>query len=464
MSCCEKIPTRYTIGVMIYMCVLVSFTLQVNLSVNIVDMVPVVVNGTETVEKETLGWSAYERALVLGGYSWGYIVANIMGGLVVQKLGPRNTVILGQLGSAILTFLSPLFAKMSFIALTITRIALGFLSGFLIPAVTGLIANWAVPNERGKFTSAMIGGTIGTMVAWSILGVLIESYGWEWGFYFFAITAVLFCLPWLYIVYDTPDEHPRIEKSEKQFIIDGIQKNDRTKLIPPYFRIVTNVPWIAGAILAFGNNWGIFFILNSAPTFIANVLKYNLGSTGLLSSITYIVRSCTAILFGIIGDFILRRKILSVNTLRKSFVTFSHILPGLLLLALTTTSNPIVALTLMIISIGLNGSSVLTSAINCHDLTPNYASTAFGLTNGLASVSGILSPLVVAHFTEQDETNLERWRPVFYIGSGIYVLSAIIFVVFGSTQVQAFNRIEDENLEDATLKNQEKYTIATVQN
>lgn len=33
---------------MIYMCVLVSFTLQVNLSVNIVDMVPVVVNGTET--------------------------------------------------------------------------------------------------------------------------------------------------------------------------------------------------------------------------------------------------------------------------------------------------------------------------------------------------------------------------------------------------------------------------------
>ncbi|CAG9136905.1 unnamed protein product [Plutella xylostella] len=146
MSCCEKIPTRYTIGVMIYMCVLVSFTLQVNLSVNIVDMVPVVANGTETVEKETLGWSAYERALVLG---------------------------------------------------------------------------------------------------------------------------------------------------------------------------------------------------------------------------------------------------------------------------------------------------VLTSAINCHDLTPNYASTAFGLTNGLASVSGILSPLVVAHFTEQDETNLERWRPVFYIGSGIYVFSAIIFVVFGSTQVQA---------------------------
>lgn len=54
---------------------------------------------------------------------------------------------------------------------------------------------------------------------------------------------------------------------------------------------------------------------------------------------------------------------------------------------------------------------------------------------------------------------------MFYIGSGIYVFSAIVFVVFGSTQVQAFNRIEeDENVEDATSKNQEKYTIATVQN
>ncbi|KAG7295587.1 hypothetical protein JYU34_021846 [Plutella xylostella] len=454
---CGSIPTRYSIGIMIYMCVLVSYTMRVNLSVNIVEMVPVVANGTDTEEKETLGWSAYERATVLGGYSWGYIASNILGGLVVQKLGPRNTVILGQLGASILTFLCPYFAKISFLAMTIARITLGFLSGFLFPAATGLIANWAVPNERGKFTSAMIGGTIGTVVAWSSLGVLIENYGWEWGFYSFAIVGVIFCLPWAYIVYDNPYDHPRIEETERQFISDGIPKNDRPKPIPPFLRIVTNIPWLAGTILLFGNSWGIYFIQNATPMFIANVLQYKLGSTGLISSLTYIIRSFANLMFGFFGDFLLTRKIMSVNTLRKSFVMFSHVLPGLMLLGLTTTSNPTIALTLMIASISLNGSAVLTSAVNCHDLTPNFAATVFGMGNGIGAIAGILTPLVVAHFTKDDETSLESWKPVFYIGSGMYVLSAIIFILFGSTKVQAFNEITyHDNPEEAKEKKQDK--------
>ncbi|CAG9136906.1 unnamed protein product [Plutella xylostella] len=379
---CGSIPTRYSIGIMIYMCVLVSYTMRVNLSVNIVEMVPVVANGTDTEEKETLGWSAYERATVLGGYSWGYIASNILGGLVVQKLGPRNTVILGQLGASILTFLCPYFAKISFLAMTIARIALGFLSGFLFPAATGLIANWAVPNERGKFTSAMIGGTIGTVVAWSSLGVLIENYGWEWGFYSFAIVGVIFCLPWAYIVYDNPYDHPRIEETERQFISDGIPKNDRPKPIPPFLRIVTNIPWLAGTILLFGNSWGIYFIQNATPMFIANVLQYKLGSTGLISSLTYIIRSFANLMFGF-------------------FV--------------------------------------------------------FGMGNGIGAIAGILTPLVVAHFTKDDETSLESWKPVFYIGSGMYVLSAIIFILFGSTKVQAFNEITyHDNPEEAKEKKQDK--------
>ncbi|XP_011557070.3 vesicular glutamate transporter 1 [Plutella xylostella] len=443
-----RIPTRYAIAIMIYMSVLVCYAMRVNLSVNIIEMVPVVANGTNAEIKETLGWSAYERATVLGGYSWGFIASNILGGLVVQKLGPRNTILLSQLGSAILTFLSPLFAKISFLALTITRIVLGFLSGFIFPAIAGLIANWAVPNERGKFSAAVIGGTIGTVVAWSTLGVIIENYGWEWGFYSFGIVGVIFCLPWAYIVYDTPYNHPRIEEAEKLYIQDGIPKNNTAKPLPPYWRILTNVPCLAIIILAFGNSWGVYFIQNAAPLFISNVLQYKLGGTGLVSSLTYIMRSIAAFLFGIIGDFILRRKIMSVNTLRKSSVTFSHVLPGLLLLALTTTSDPLVAVTLMITSIGFNGSAVLNVTVNCYDLTPNFAPATFGLATGIGAISGILTPLVVAHFTKEDETSLDSWKPVFYIGSGIYVFSAIIYVLFGSTKVQALNEVKNEEYTD----------------
>lgn len=68
----------------------------------------------------------------------------------------------------------------------------------------------------------MFGTDIGTVVAWSLCGVLIENFGWKWAFYVPALLSGLFTVLWYFLVFDTPAEHPRILQAEKIYIENSL--------------------------------------------------------------------------------------------------------------------------------------------------------------------------------------------------------------------------------------------------
>lgn len=47
-----------------------------------------------------------------------------------------------------------------------------YLKGVLYPSLHSLILKWAPPSERGRFISALLGGTFGTVVTWPLAGIL----------------------------------------------------------------------------------------------------------------------------------------------------------------------------------------------------------------------------------------------------------------------------------------------------
>lgn len=83
------------------------------------------------------------------------------------------------------------------------------------------------------------------------------------------------------------------------------------------------------------------------------------------------------------------------------YIYLAHILPGFCLLTLPYLRyNPYLCVILLTLSLGFNGASVLTCLVNNQDLSPNYATTIFGLTMSVGSTSGFISPLIVGHFTK----------------------------------------------------------------
>lgn len=62
--------------------------------------------------------------------------------------------------------------------------------------------------------------------------------------------------------------------------------------------------------------------MTAGPNFLSTVLGFNLGHTGILAALPYLARLVFGFIFGLIGDFIRSKKLLSTNLVRKGFILF----------------------------------------------------------------------------------------------------------------------------------------------
>lgn len=163
-------------------------------------------------------WSAHDQSLVLGSYFWGYLLTSLPGGYLAERFGGRQVVGITMILSLITTAAVPLAAEWGLSWVIVARILTGAAGGPVYPALHNLISRWAPPDEKGKFVAALMGGTFGTVITWPLVGVLIENVGWSYAFYVPALITLIMTGVWYALVYDTPQDHPRISAEERDYI------------------------------------------------------------------------------------------------------------------------------------------------------------------------------------------------------------------------------------------------------
>lgn len=94
------------------------------------------------------------------------------------------------------------------------------------------------------------------------------------------------------------------------------------------------------------------------------------------------------------SDFIINRGYLSTSVTRKIFNTIGHWVPMLSLIALAYTQDATWAIFILTLAVGLNGGVDSGFFINHIDLSPNFAGTLMGITNGLGNIWALVAPLV----------------------------------------------------------------------
>ena len=88
-------------------------------------------------------------------------------------------------------------------------------------------------------------------------GALVVAAGWESAFYVIGCITFVWFLFWWFLVYDSPEVHPRITQSEKDLIEASIAANvDLRKTYPvPWKKIFTSVPLMGLLATDLGNSW-----------------------------------------------------------------------------------------------------------------------------------------------------------------------------------------------------------------
>uniref|UniRef100_A0A3Q2ZR72 Sialin n=1 Tax=Kryptolebias marmoratus TaxID=37003 RepID=A0A3Q2ZR72_KRYMA len=388
-------------------------------------------------DSETQGW-------LLGAFFFGYLCTQIPGGYLAGHYGGSRFLGVGVLGTAALTLLTPLAAGWGSRWLFALRALEGFGEGVTYPSMMAMWTRWAPPLERSRLmTLSGSGGSFGAFVALPLTGFICEKLGWPAVFYLCGGAGCLWSIFWFAFVSDDPHTHRRISEEERDYIIKT------SSLLPqgtghgwslPLLSMVLSVPLWAIIFTQMCSNWTFYTLLTSLPTYMNDVLHFDLQSNGFLSALPYLGNLLMSLLAGVAADFLMERKVFSTTTVRKAF-TFTGLLLPALFLVLVSYVGCDHALIVTFLTLSTSSGGISSSLV----FPGRYAGFLLGITNTFGTIPGIMAPIVTGHFTE--DRSLDGWRTVFWVAAGINVGGAVFYTVFGSGRIQPWANTEENRAE-----------------
>jgi len=360
---------------------------------------------------------------------------------LAERIGGKIVFGGGILVTSGLTLLTPIAARWSVYLLIALRVLEGAAEGVVFPSMHALLSRWIPPMERSRAVTFIYAGVeIGTVITMGLSGVLCDNGfagGWPSVFYIFGIAGCVWCLMWFVLCHNSPSSHPRISVTERYYIEKSMEScGTAIKRSTPWTKIATSRPVWACAIAHFANNWGYYTLLTCLPKYMRDVLQFDMTQNGIFSGLPYVAKWLLTTAGGQLADCLRARHLLRTGTVRKLFCATGLLIPGIFLTAVGFLGcNRILIVFAVVISVGSSGLAVSGFSVNHLDLAPQYAGTLMGLTNTLATISGFLGPQVVGALTYYESTRTQ-WQKVFYISTAIYCFGAIVFVVFGSAELQ----------------------------
>ncbi|XP_076156944.1 vesicular glutamate transporter 3 [Alosa pseudoharengus] len=441
-GCCG-LPKRYIIAMLSGLGFCISFGIRCNLGVAIVEMVnnnTVYINGTAVMQPAQFNWDPEIVGLIHGSFFWGYIVTQIPGGFIANKLAADRVFGAAIVLTSILNMFIPHAARVHYGCVMFVRILQGLVEGVTYPACHGLWAKWAPPLERSRLaTTSFCGSYAGAVIAMPLAGVLVQYVGWPSVFYIYGVFGILWYIFWLLLSYTSPASHPTISEEERLFIETSIGDGNNMisateKFKTPWRRFFTSMPVYAIIVANFCRSWTFYLLLISQPAYFEEVFGFPISKVGILSAVPHMVMTIVVPIGGQLADYLRTHKILSTTAVRKIMNCGGFGMEATLLLVVGFSHTRGVAISFLVLAVGFSGFAISGFNVNHLDIAPRYASILMGISNGVGTLSGMVCPLIVGALTK-NKTRLE-WQHVFIIASMVHYTGVIFYAIFASGDQQ----------------------------
>ncbi|XP_065214587.1 putative inorganic phosphate cotransporter isoform X2 [Planococcus citri] len=382
-------------------------------------------------------WDSVDQSIILSAFFYGYVVTQIPFGILSKKYGAKHFLGYGMLINSVFGFLVPIAAEYNFWALIAVRFIQGLGEGPIVPCTHAILAKWIPPNERSRMGAFVYAGAqFGTVLAMPISGFLSEygfSGGWPSIFYVFGLAGTFWSLAFLFIIYDDPEYHPRIKEDEKKYIVTSVWgAAGVSEQNIPWKKIVLSSAFWAILVAHMAQNYGYETLLTQLPTFMQQILHFDIKSNGINSSLPYLAMWLFSMVASFLADSMITSKKFSITTTRKLINAIGQYGPAIaLILASYTGCNQYLTVGLLTIGMGLNGAIYSGFKVNHLDISPRFAGILMSFTNCMANFSGLVAPPVAGFIINKRPTQA-AWRMVFFIAAGVYVIGATIYLIFAS--------------------------------
>jgi sugar phosphate permease len=349
---------------------------------------------------------------VISAFFVGYATMQIPGGMLADRIGPRNSITLGIAfwsGFSVLTGLAG-----NLISLLAVRVSFGLAEGLHPAAAFKALSAWFPAHERSRANGlVMSSNALGPMIAPVLFASLMASFGWRVAFYIVSVPGFLVALGAYWLLRDRPAEHPRVTPEELAEI-----GNDEEAQPKPPLRELLKYPmlWRMFAIYMLWDItwWGFQAWL---PSYLFKVRGFSLAHTGLVTALPYAAGFIGVTLAGWIAD-----------RTRKREAVLAVVLVGIATFMVLTATAP-TATTAVIF---LTAAGFFLPAVHgpfwsllMEMLPSRVMGYSSGFINTGGQIAGVLAPIVIGA--------LIQWTTHYYAGFIFMAISATISALLVAT-------------------------------
>ena len=219
-----------------------------------------------------LGIDAAMMGIVFSAFAWTYALAQIPGGIFLDRFGNKVTYFLALTLWSLFTMFHGLAVGLK--SLLLCRFGLGVSEAPCFPVNSRVVSAWFPQQERAKATAVYtVGEYLGLACFSPLLFWIMGSFGWRALFISVGAVGVMFALVW-WRCYREPHEDKHLNQQEREHIVNGggmsTGAEQHTAFSWPLIRQLLAKRQILGASIGqFAGNTVLVFFLTWFPTYLA---------------------------------------------------------------------------------------------------------------------------------------------------------------------------------------------------
>ncbi|XP_014231683.1 putative inorganic phosphate cotransporter [Trichogramma pretiosum] len=388
-------------------------------------------------------WSAKEENLVLSTFFMGYVMTQIPGGMIARKRFGQFFFGLCVALCGVCTMLIPFVASQGVWWVCGCRIVSGLCQGVVMPTLHTFLSNWAAEKERSTFVSIVYGaGWFGNVCSFFSTGLIssIDPKGWEYCFELWGGITLLWAIGWMFYGRESPNRHSSISVEEKNYIMNSRNHEEKAPGPFPWKSVLSSGPVYALLVAQCSQTFCFWMLATKSPEYLDKILKMDLTTIGTHSGLPYFTAFAFNMLVIWLNHMLVKNGTLTTRSSRMLWNGFGMVVPALCILVLgyTNSENSVFAIFLLYIGITTNITIYSGHHANHLDLSTNYAGLLMAGMNTIANCGAIAAPLVHGAIVT-DPTDPDQWKTLFSLTAAIWLIGAVVFQVFGSTERQPWD-------------------------
>ncbi|WP_426770154.1 MFS transporter [Klebsiella michiganensis] len=342
-----------------------------------------------------LGIDAAMMGIVFSAFAWTYALAQIPGGIFLDRFGNKVTYFLALTLWSLFTMFHGLAVGLK--TLLLCRFGLGVSEAPCFPVNSRVVSAWFPQQERAKATAVYtVGEYLGLACFAPLLFWIMGSFGWRALFISVGAAGVMFALVW-WRCYREPHEDKHLNQLEREHIVNGggmsTGAEQHTAFSWPLIRQLLAKRQILGASIGqFAGNTVLVFFLTWFPTYLATERHMPWIKVGFFAIMPFLAAAGGVMFGGWVSDKLLKATG-SANLGRKLPIIAGLLMASTIISANWLTSDLAVILVMSFAFFGQGMVGLGWTLIS--DIAPKgLGGLTGGLFNFCANLAGILTPLI----------------------------------------------------------------------